>query len=99
MQLPDKYREGWIKFPVANLALPAFTVGAKRRLYFFVPHLRPGAINASVWRLDGDGVVFRFEGPAVAPSPLSAIPRDRQVPLPGGWVWTWEPTRHAAAAR
>ena len=99
MQLPETYREGWIKFPVGKPALPAFTVGAKGRLYFFVPHLRPGTMDASVWRLDGDGVVFRFAGPAVAPSPLSAVPQDRQIPLSGGWVWTWEITGPAAVAR
>lgn len=90
MQLPEDHREAWIKFPVGAAALSAFAEGTKGRLYFHVPYLRPGAVDASVWRLDRDGVVFRFEGPAVAPRPLSAIPQDRQIPLSGGWVWTWE---------
>jgi hypothetical protein len=99
MHLPEEYRDGWMKFPVRPAALPAFKEGAKGRLYFLVPNLRPGAVDASVWRIDGDGVVFRFEGPAVASCPLSAIPQDRQIPLSSGWVWTWETARAATVDR
>jgi len=99
MHLPEEYRDGWMKFPVRPAALPAFKEGAKGRLYFLVPNLRPGAVDASVWRIDGDGVVFRFEGPSVASCPLSAIPQDRQIPLSSGWVWTWETARAATVDR
>ena len=91
MQLPEKYRDGWIKFRVSERALSAFVEGAKGRLYVAVPPLRPAAMEASVWRLDRDGVVFRLDGPAVAARPLSDIPREQQVHLSGGWIWTWEP--------
>ena len=90
MQLPEKYREGWIKFAVNEVDRAVFTVATKGRLYFHVPELLPYAMDASVWRLDADGVVFRFDGPAVAAPPLSAIPRERQVHLSGSWIWTWE---------
>jgi hypothetical protein len=90
MQLADKYRDAWIKFPLASPALPAFAEGAKGRLYVLVPNPRPGAMDASVWRVDRDGVVFRLEGPAVAARPLASIPPEQQFALSGGWIWTWD---------
>lgn len=87
MELPDKYREGWMKFVVGETSRAAFTEGTKGRLYFLAPYLRPGAVDASVWRLDPNGVVFRLEGPAVAPPPLVAVPKAQQIQLSGLWVW------------
>ena len=89
MPLPEN-RESWIKFAVSETERAAFAEASKGRLYFTVPQLQPGAIDACVWRVDPDGVVFRFDGPAVAAPPLSAIPRERQVHLSGSWIWTWE---------
>jgi hypothetical protein len=78
-----------MKFAVGETQRPAFAEASKGRLYFQVPHLQPGAIDACVWRLDPNGVVFRFDGPAVAAPPLSTIPRERQLSLSGSWIWTW----------
>jgi hypothetical protein len=89
MQLPEQYREGWIKFAVSEPERAAFAEGSKGRLYFQAPQLQPGAIHACIWRLDPNGVVFRFDGPAVAAPPLSTIPRERQIHLSGSWIWTW----------
>jgi catechol 2,3-dioxygenase-like lactoylglutathione lyase family enzyme len=89
MQLPERFREGWIKFAVGETDRPTFAEATKGRLYFKVPQLLPGAIDEFVWRLDPNGVVFRFDGPAVAAPPLSTIPRERQVHLSGSWIWTW----------
>ena len=98
MSLPEEYRDGWAKFPVAGLsldgsaerALGPFKEGTKGRLFFFAPNLRPGAVDARVSKIDRDGVVFRFTGPAIAPPPLDAIPSARRVHLSGTWLWTWE---------
>jgi hypothetical protein len=98
MVLPVDYRDGWARFPVGGLRFngstergaEAFKEGTKGRLYFFAPNLRPGAVDARVSKIDRDGVVFRFTGPAVAPPPLDAIPSARQVHLSGSWLWTWE---------
>jgi hypothetical protein len=96
MRLPERFREGWIKFAVGETDRPTFAEATKGRLYFQVPQLLPGAIDACVWRLDPNGVVFRFDGPAVAAPPLSIIPRERQVHLSGSWIWTWDaPARTA----
>ena len=90
MQLPEKYGEGWIKFAVGETERAAFAEASKGRLYFQVPQMQPGAIDACVWRLDRSGIVFRFDGPAVAAPPLSTIPRERQIYLSGSWIWTWD---------
>lgn len=90
MQLPEKYQEGWIKFAVGETERAAFAEASKGRLYFQVPQRQPGAIDACVWRLDRSGIVFRFDGPAVAAPPLSTIPRERQIYLSGSWIWTWD---------
>ena len=96
MQLPERYREGWMKFAVSETERGAFAEMSKGRLYFQVPQLKPGAIHACVWRVDPSGVVFRLDGPAVAAPPLSTIPRERQVHLSGSWIWTWDaPGRRA----
>jgi hypothetical protein len=92
MQLPVEYRDGWMKFPLAEgdgRATTRFEEGIRGRLYSLAPHLRPSAVDAIVWRADRDGVVFRFTGPVIAPPPLSTIPRERQFHLSGSWVWTW----------
>jgi len=47
-----------------------------------------------VWRLDGDGVVFRLDGPAVAPPPLAAVSKAHQLQLSGQWVWVWPREAH-----
>jgi len=96
--LPEEYRDGWVKFPIAVLSfdgstertLDPFKEGTKGRLFFFAPHLRPGAVDARISKIDRDGVVFRFTGPTVAPPPLDAIPAARRVHLSGAWLWTWE---------
>jgi len=98
MQLPEKYREGWIKFAVGETERAAFAEASKGRLYFQVSQLQPGAIDACVWRLDRSGIVFRFDGPAVAAPPLSTIPRERQIYLSGSWIWTWDGP-HCRASR
>jgi hypothetical protein len=90
-------REGSIKFAVNEADHAAFTAATTGRLYLHVPHVRPGVMDASVWRLDADGVVLRLDGPAVAPPPLSAIRPERQVHLSGSWVWTWESPSTVAA--
>lgn len=98
MLLPTEYRDGWVKFPLGDLgsdrgkahSREPFKEGAKGRLYFLSPHLRPGAVDATVWRIDRSGVVFRFTGPRIAPPPLETIPSARQVRLSGAWLWTWE---------
>jgi hypothetical protein len=98
MSLPEECHDGWVRFPVAGLsvdgsterALEPFKEGTKGRLFFFAPHLRPGAVDARVSKIDRDGVVFQFTGPAVAPPPLDAIPSARRVHLSGAWLWTWE---------
>src|SRR5258708_17418826 len=89
MQRPEKYREGRIKCAVSEAERAAFAEGSKGRLYFEVPELQPGAIDACICRLDPNGVVFRFDGPAMAAPPLSTIPRERQIHLSGSWIWTW----------
>ena len=48
MQVPKKYREGWIKFAVSEIERAAFAEASKGRLYFQVPQLQPGAIDACV---------------------------------------------------
>lgn len=99
MPLPTECRDGWVKFPLAGLrsddaklhSSEPFKEGMKGRLYFLSPQLRPGAVDATVWRIDRDGVVFRFMGPHIAPPPLDTIPSTRQVRLSGSWLWTWSP--------
>jgi hypothetical protein len=85
-----EYAQRALSRTVNEVDRAVFTVATKGRLYFHVPELRPYTMDASVWRLDADSVVFRFDGPAVAAPPLSAIPRERQVHLSGSWIWTWE---------
>src|SRR6267378_1933487 len=60
MQLPEN-RESWIKFAVSETERAAFAEASKGRLYFTVPQLQPGAIDACVWRVDPDGGVFRID--------------------------------------
>jgi hypothetical protein len=89
--LPTEYRDGWVKLPLGGLSSDsakvhlneAFKEGTKRRLYFLSLHLRPRAVDATVWRIDRDDVVFRFTGPSIAPPLLDRIPSARQVPLSG----------------
>jgi hypothetical protein len=98
MLLPAEYRQGWIKFPFAGLgsddaqvrSTEPFKEGMKGRLYFRSPHLRPGAVDAVVWRIDRDGVVFQFTGPTIPAPPLDTIPSVRRVHLSALWLWTWE---------
>lgn len=104
MVLPTEYRDSWAKFPLTSPRSDdakvhsgePFKEGTKGRLYFLSPHshpeavLHPGAVDAIVWRIDRDGVVFRLTGPPIAPPPLDTIPSARQVRLSGSWLWTWE---------
>ena len=98
MLMSTEYRDGWMKLPLGDLSSDGanahfserFKEGTKGRLYFFSPHLRPGAVDATVSRIDRDCVVFRFTGPRIAPPPLDAIPIARQVRLSGSWLWTWQ---------
>jgi len=91
MLSPATYLDGWAKFSLTtDLPTAPLKEGTKGRLYFSLPHSRPGAVDASVWRMDREGVVFRFTGPPVAPPPLDTVPRARQLHLSGSWLWTWE---------
>lgn len=65
--------------------------GTKGRLYFLPPHWRPRMVEAIVWRIDLDGVVFRFTGPSFAPPPAT-----RAVRSSGSWMWTWEAQARAS---
>jgi hypothetical protein len=90
--------DGWMKIPTHDLDVSScggFTVGRRGRLYFKAPSLRPAAIDAIVWRLDRDGVVFRFIGTQVAPPPLEIVPRECQYRLSNSLIWTWEDTHRA----
>src|SRR6266545_4393157 len=93
MRLPAENRDGLVKLPFSPTQAPlieAFTEGMKGRLHFRFPHLRPGAVNATVQQIDRDTAVFRLTGPIIAPPPLDTVPKERQVPLTGAWVWTWD---------
>lgn len=93
MRLPAEDRDGLVKLPFSpTQAFPieAFTEGKKGRLYFRFPHLRPGAVDATVQQINRDTAVFQLTGPAIAPPPLDTVSKDRQVPLAGAWLWTWE---------
>jgi hypothetical protein len=93
MRLPAEDRDGLVKLPFSpTQAFPteAFTEGKKGRLYFRFPHLRAGAVNATVQRIDRDTAVFRLTGPMIAPPPLDTVPKERQIALAGAWVWTWD---------
>ena len=93
MRLPAEARDGLVKLPFSpTQAFPieAFTEGKKGRLYFRFPHLRPGAVDATVQQIDRDTAVFRLTGPMIAPPPLDTVPQERQVALAGAWVWTWD---------
>jgi hypothetical protein len=86
-----------VKFPLEDIRSPdgaavrPFKLGAKGHLHSVAPpHVRPRAVEAEVWRIDPDGVVFRFTGPSIAPPPLEAGPRARQVRLSGSWMWAWK---------
>jgi len=104
MRSTDEDRDGWVKFPLGDMCNPngasvrPFRVGTEGRLHSLSPpHTRPRAVNAVVWRIDRDGVVFRFTGPSVAPPPLDAVPRARQVHLSGAWLWTWKNSEATSA--
>jgi hypothetical protein len=86
--LPAKYRDGLVKLPLGPN--DSLREGAKGRLYFHFPHLRPGAVGAIVQRIDRDSALFRLTGPPIAPPSLDTIPKERQVRLSGSWVWTWD---------
>jgi len=92
MRLPAEDRDGLVKLPFSPQVFPmeAFTEGRKGRLYFRFPHLRPGAVDATVQQIDRDTAVFRLTGPIVAPPPLNTVSKDRRVPLASAWVWTWQ---------
>ena len=86
MRLPAEARDGFVKLPFSPAqAFPseAFTEGKKGRLYFRFPHLRPGAVDATVQHIDRDTAVFRLTGPMIAPPPLDTVPKERQVTLAG----------------
>lgn len=93
MRLPAEVRDGLVKLPFSpTQAVPieAFTEGKKGRLYFRFPHLRPGAVDATVQQINRDTAVFQLTGPVIAPPPLDTVPKERQVTLVGAWLWTWE---------
>src|SRR5512141_3385273 len=86
------YGDGWMKLPTGDAdvrACAGLTEGTRGRLYFKAPYLRPAAVNAVVWRLDRDGVVFRLTGPHIAPPPLEIVPQNCQFRLSGSLIWTW----------
>jgi hypothetical protein len=98
MLLPVEYRDGWMKFPLEGPSsddarvhsTELFKEGTRGRLYFRSEHLCPGPVEAVVWRIDRDGVVFRFRGVSIAPPPLDTIPKDRQLQLSSSWLWIRE---------
>jgi len=93
MRLPAEARDGFVKLPFSptqSFPIEAFTEGKKGRLYFRFPHLRPGAVDATVQQIDRDTAVFRLTGPMIAPPPLDTVPKERQVVLAGAWVWIWD---------
>ena len=96
MLSPATGLDGWAKFPIAPAdhtsaqAAQPFKEGTKGRLYFSAPESRPGAVDARVWKMEDDGVVFQITGPPIAPPPLDSIARARQVHLSGSWLWAWE---------
>lgn len=65
----------WVKLQLVNLSPSGAKVrltepveeGTTARLYFLPPHWRPLVVDAMVWRIDLDGVVFFFTGPRIAP--------------------------------
>ncbi len=93
MRLPAEDRNGLVRLPFgpreAN-PIEGFAEGRKGRLYFRFPHLRPGAVDATVQQIGRDRAVFRLTGPIIAPPPLDTVPKARQVPLGGAWLWTWD---------
>jgi hypothetical protein len=55
MRLPAEARDGFVKLPFSptqSFPIEAFTEGKKGRLYFRFPHLRPGAVDATVQQID-----------------------------------------------
>jgi len=103
MLLPAVHRDGWAKFPFGDMSSPdgatgcstgLFKVGTKGHLHSLSPpHAHSRALDAIVWRIDRDGVVFHFTGLSIAPPPLETVPRARQVRLSNAWLWAWETTR------
>lgn len=86
-------RDGWIRLPLVDLSPSGAKVhiteplkeGTRGRLYFLPPHWRARTVEAIVWRVDLDGVVFFFTGLGIAP-PSSA----RGTRPAGSWLWTWK---------
>ena len=100
MDTDTLYGDGWAKIPTGDAdarASAGLKEGTRGRLYFRAPYLRPAAVNAVVWRLDRDGVVFRLMGPPIAPPPLEIVPADCQFRLSGSSIWTWEEPTSVAA--
>ena len=92
-------RDGWLNVPLIDVSpggakvrvMEPLKEGTKGRLYFLPPHWRPRMVEAIVWRIDLDGVVFRFTGPSFAPPPAT-----RAVRSSGSWMWTWEAQARAS---
>lgn len=95
-------RDGWSRVPLIDLSPGGAKVrltkplkeGTKGRLYFLPPHWRSRAIEAIVWRVDLDGMVFRFTGVSIGTPPAA-----RAVRSPGSWLWTWEVQARASTMR
>jgi hypothetical protein len=86
-------RDGWSRLPLIDLSPGGAKVrltrplkeGTKGRLYFLPPHWRSRVVEAIVWRIDLDGIVFRFTGAEVGTPPAP-----RPLRSAGSWLWTWE---------
>jgi hypothetical protein len=92
-------REGWLRAPLIDLSPGGAKVrlteplkeGTKGRLYLLPPHWRIRTVEAIVWRVDLDGIVFRFTGASTGRPPAA-----RAVRPPGSWLWTWEAQARAS---
>ena len=76
-------REGWLlRLPLIDLSpggvkvhlTERLTAGTSGRVYFLPPHWRPRVVEATVSRIDLDGIVLRFTDSSIAPSQASHPP-------------------------
>jgi hypothetical protein len=50
-----------------------FAEGTRGRVYFLPPHWNPRVVEAIVWRIDLDGIVFRFTDSLGTPPTEAAV--------------------------
>jgi hypothetical protein len=58
------------------------SLSVRGRVYFLPPHWCPRVVEASLWRVDLDGVVVLFTGPSIAQPPVA-----RDCRVPASWFW------------